>query len=177
MIEVIEFKEGVYPKFQSEGFASQFAFPFAQKVCKGVGFDIGCNRELWQFPGSFPVDPIINGFDAMDLPSIELVKRIYDKEIHPSGVDYIFSSHCLEHIPDWVSVLNYWKTKLRSGGVLFLYLPHPDQEYWLPWNNRKHVNILYPQDIEKYLKDNGFKSVFVSGKDLNCSYMAMAEKI
>lgn len=166
MIEVIEFKEGVYPKFQSEGFAAQFAFPFAQKVCKGMGVDVGCNREEWKFPGAFPVDPAIDErTDALNIPANDF------------QLDYIFSSHCLEHLQDWVSVLNYWKTKLKSGGVLFLYLPHPDQEYWLPWNNRKHVNILYPKDIERYLKDNGFTNVFVSERDLNHSFMAMGEKI
>lgn len=43
-METIEFNGKIYPKFQSEGFASQFAFPYAKKVCKGVGFDVGCNR-------------------------------------------------------------------------------------------------------------------------------------
>lgn len=164
MIETIEFGGEIYPKFQSEGFAAQFAFPFAQKVCKGIGVDVGCNREEWKFPGSFGVDPQINEFDATNF-------------IAPQrGLDYIFSSHCLEHLQDWVSVLEYWKTKLKTGGVLFLYLPHPDQLYWKPWNNRKHVNILYPKDIKDYLENNGFKNVFVSERDLNHSFMAMGEK-
>lgn len=165
MIKTINFDGEQYPLFQSTGFASRFAFPFAEEVCFGQGLDIGCNRSEWKFKNAFPVDPNMNDYDAHNLPS------------RPQGWDYIFSSHCLEHIVDWVNVLNIWRDALRSGGVLFLYLPHPDQKYWLPYNNRKHVNILHPQDIERYLRKNGFTNVFVSQRDLNHSFMAIAEKI
>jgi hypothetical protein len=60
MIETIEFKGEVYPKWQAEGFAAQFAFPFASKVCKGVGVDVGPNRLEWAFPTSYVVDPVLN---------------------------------------------------------------------------------------------------------------------
>lgn len=164
MIKTIEFKEKEYPLFQSQGFAAKFCFPFALEVCNGIGFDIGANRVEWSLPGSIPVDPAIDDrFDAFRLPD--------------QMADFIFSSHCLEHLPDWVGALNHWRERLKSGGTLFLYLPHPDQEYWLPWNNRKHVNILYPNDIENYLKNNGYKNIFVSERDLNHSYCVMAEKI
>ncbi len=165
MIEIIDFAGERYPKFQSEGFAAKFAFPYAEQVCKGKGLDVGCNRNEWKFPNALPVDPALNEYDAMNVP------------IQAGGWDYIFSSHCLEHLTNWVEVLDYWRENLRVGGVLFLYLPHPEQTYWLPWNNRKHVNILEPKHIELYLNRNGFKNVFVSEKDLNHSFMAMGEKI
>ena len=163
MVETIEFNNKKYPKFQAQGNASQFAIPFAKQVCNGIGFDIGCNREEWAFPGAIMIDPALNTGHAMNLPTFL--------------VDYIFSSHCLEHIHGWVDVLDHWKTRLKPGGTLFLYLPHPDQEYWLPWNNRKHYNVLYPEMIQKYLENNGYTNIFVSGMDLNHSFMAMAEKI
>ena len=40
-METIEFNNKIYPHFQSEGHASQFAIPYAKHVCKGIGFDIG----------------------------------------------------------------------------------------------------------------------------------------
>lgn len=163
MIETISFNGKEYPKFQSEGFASKFAFPFAQQVCKGVGYDIGCNRIEWALPKSIPVDITLSEYSANNLPETK--------------VDYIFSSHCLEHLDKWVVVLDYWTSKLKQGGVLFLYLPHYDQEYWRAWNNRKHVNIFTPKIIKDYLISNGFKNVFVSERDLNHSFMAMGEKI
>lgn len=163
MIETIEFKNTFYPAFQGSGFAARFIFPFAQEVCKGKGYDIGCNREEWKFPGAIGIDPNISGnLSAMNLP--------------PEKVDYIFSSHCLEHLERWVDVLEYWKHKLKDGGVLFIYLPHPSQEYWLPWHNRKHINVLTPEIIYTYLHDTGWKNIFVGNSDLNNSFAAMAQK-
>lgn len=161
MIETITYKGKQYPKFQTEGYASRFAIPYAQRVCNGVGVDIGCNREEWSFPGSTPIDPVINEWDAMNFPQTNL--------------DYIFSSHCLEHLYDWVSVLDYWKTKLNPGGVLFLYLPDYSQVYWRPWNNRKHLNIFTPQIIRDYMEDRGYKNVFTSGVDLYNAFMVFGE--
>jgi predicted SAM-dependent methyltransferase len=162
MIKTIQYKEHTYPSFQSEGNAAQFAIPYAKHVCIGTGVDIGCNRLEWSFPGSLPVDPIINEYDALNFP--------YE------NLDYIFSSHCLEHLYDWVSVLDYWTSKLKVGGVLFLYLPDYSQEYWKPWNNRKHLNIFSPIIIKDYLEDRNYNTIFTSQVDLNNAFMVMAEK-
>jgi trans-aconitate methyltransferase len=191
MIETIDFKTKTYPKFQAEGYAAQFAIPFASKVCTGIGLDIGCNRLEWMFSGklyessqnkykdnfaawlsdaknmvteSYPIDPIINNFNATSFPD------------YCENLDYIFSSHCLEHLQNWVGVLDYWLSKLKLGGVLFLYLPDYSQEYWRPWNNRKHLNIFTPDIIVDYLKDKGCKKIFNSGTDLNNSFIIIAEK-
>ena len=77
---------------------------------------------------------------------------------------------------DWVETLLYWTKRLRSGGTLFLYLPHYDQKYWRPWNNRRHKHCLKPEFIRDYMIDKGYKNVFVSGVDLNNAFMAMGEK-
>lgn len=162
-IEIIEYNNKEYPAFQAQGFAAQFAFPFAEKLCRGVGYDIGCNRKEWALPAAIPVDPAMGTeYDAMNLP--------------PLAVDFIFSSHCLEHLSDWVGVLDYWATKLRSGGVMFLYLPHPTQEYWLPFNNRKHLHCLYPEALHKYFEQRQWKHIFVSSYDLNNSFYVVAER-
>lgn len=173
MIETIQFKGESYPKFQAEGFAAKFAIPYAQQVCKGRGLDIGCGRREWIFPGARPIDPATipdaGKHHALDLPSPEALEAV------PAGWDYIFSSHCLEHIPNWVDVLDYWFTKIHDGGVIFLYLPDFSQLYWRPWENRKHIHSFTPKLIEAYLLSKSEK-VFVSGVDLNNSFMAMAEK-
>jgi predicted SAM-dependent methyltransferase len=163
MIETIEYKGKIYPKFQSQGFGSQFAIPYAKQVCNGTGVDIGCMKKEWAFPSSIPVDlSFDDGFNALNLPQNEL--------------DYIFSSHCLEHILDWVSVMDYWYENLKTGGVLFLYLPDYSQEYWKPWNNRKHFNIFTPEILYDYMKDKGYKNIFKSGIDLNNAFMIFGEK-
>ena len=78
--KIIRYKGKKYPAFQKEGYASQFAIPFAKKVCIGHGLDVGCMKKEWAFPGSVPIDKDFgDGFDALHLPS--------------GRWDYIFSSH------------------------------------------------------------------------------------
>ena len=164
MIEIIKYNNKEYPLHQAIGNAAQFAIPYAKHYCKGVGYDVGCMKEEWAFPGSIPIDlKFPNEYHALNLPLKE-------------EVDYIFSSHCLEHIYEWVDVLNYWYLKLKTGGVIFLYLPHYDQEYWRPWNDRRHVTIFTPEIISDWMKSKGLKKIFWSERDLNHSFMIVGEK-
>jgi predicted SAM-dependent methyltransferase len=163
MIETIEYKNKIYPLFQTKGNASQYAIPFAKQVCIGEGYDIGCMKKEWAFPGSIAIDTSFNdGYHATNLPK--------------KDVDYIFSSHCLEHIPDWVDVMDYWYDHLKIGGTLFLYLPDYSQVYWRPWNNTKHKNIFTPEIIKDYMLHKSYKNVFFSEVDLFNSFMIFGEK-
>lgn len=162
MIETIDFRGKLYPKFQSKGNASKFAIPFAKEVCTGEGYDIGCMRKEWSFPGSIPIDiSFEDGYHALNLPK---------------NVDYIFSSHCLEHIDNWVDTMDYWYEKINKNGTIFLYLPDYSQEYWRPWFNKKHKQIFSPMIIEDYMKSKGYINIFTSGIDLNNSFMIMGTK-
>jgi len=163
-LNIIKYGSSVYPLFQTQGHAAQFAIPFAKHYCFGYGYDIGCNKQEWSYPGSVPIDPVINPvYDAFNLPS--------------KNVDYIFSSHCLEHLDNWYDAVSYWYECLKeNGGILFLYLPHYSQEYWRPWNNRKHKHVIQPEQISDLMKQLGFKNIFVSGVDLNNSFMIVGEK-
>jgi hypothetical protein len=164
MIKTIKFNNSNYPMFQTEGNAAQYAIPYAKHVCKGKGVDVGCNRVEWSYPGSIPIDPAINNYNALNFPD------------DCNNLDYIFSSHCLEHIPNWIAVLDYWTSRLNESGTLFLYLPDYTQEYWRPWNNRKHVNIFNSTIIRDYLQHKQYTKVFCSGVDLNNSFMVMGQK-
>lgn len=162
MVNTIEHDGKSYPIFQAEGNAAQFAIPFAKHFCEGRGVDVGCMKDEWKYPGAYPIDPAMNDFDAMNIPHDDL--------------DYIFSSHCLEHLNDWVGVLDYWGTKIKKGGVIFLYLPHYSQTYWRPWNNRKHVNILTPTYLRDYFTAREYEHVWTSGPDLNNAFYAVGVK-
>ena len=163
MIDIIEHKDNIYPKFQTNGNAARFAIPYAIEVCKGYGVDVGCNRPEWAFPGAIMVDPAIDPeLNALNFPQTDL--------------DYIFSSHCLEHLYDWVDVLDYWYDKLKVGGVLFLYLPDYSQTYHRPWSNRKHKNIFSPEIINDYMIDKGYCRIFKSGVDICNAFMIMGQK-
>jgi SAM-dependent methyltransferase len=163
MYNTIEFKGNTYPKFQAEGNASQFAIPFAKHFCSGTGVDVGCNKYDWLFPGAIPVDPILDN-------------RFHALELGFSGLDYIYSSHCLEHLDSWVEAVEYWHKCLKTGGVMFLYLPDFSQVYWRPWNNRKHKHIIRADDVQNLMIHLGFKNILVSGVDLNNSFMIVGVK-
>lgn len=162
-MELVKFKSKSYPLFQSQGNSAQFVMPYAKLLCKGYGYDVGCGKVEWALPGAVPVDlSLNNGYSASNLPEQQ--------------ADYVFSSHCLEHLDDWVGTLDYWTSKLKSGGVLFLYLPHYSQEYWRPWNNYKHKHVLQPEVLVDYLHDKNYSNVFCSGVDLNNSFAVFGEK-
>ncbi len=162
-MEFVEFNNKHYPKFQSLGNASQFSIPFAVHFCKGYGYDIGFCKEEWKLPNARGIDLSLNdGYHANNLPN--------------DSVDYIYSSHCLEHVTNWVETLEYWISKINNGGILFLYLPDFSQEYWRPWNNKKHNHCFTPSIIHEFLIDHKMKNIFVSGVDLNNSFMIVCEK-
>ncbi|MEK9767541.1 MAG: methyltransferase domain-containing protein [Betaproteobacteria bacterium] len=171
-MRIIEFGGEQYPEFQAEGFAAKFAFPYARQVCRGNGYDVGANCAEWTFPNAIGIDSSFEEpyNDALNLPTIP--------EWESGYADYIFSSHCLEHIPDWVRALDHWTVKIRPGGVMFLYLPDFSQKYWRPWNNTKHVSVFTPEIIRSYFEDSVlWTNIFVSGIDLNNSFMLMAERV
>ena len=103
-MELIEFNGKSYPHFQAEGNATQFAIAYAKHFCKGnYGYDIGGNKAEWALPGAILIDPLVSVvWDAYNLP--------YD------DVDYIYSSHCLEHLSNWNYALEYWLSCLKDGG-------------------------------------------------------------
>jgi SAM-dependent methyltransferase len=163
-MEFIEFSNTKYPQFQSQGNASQFSIPFAKHFCKGTGYDIGFCREEWKLPGAIGIDIALNnGYHANNLPE-------------NTHVDYIYSSHCLEHVDNWVETLELWLSTLKDGGVLFLYLPDFSQVYWRPWHNRKHKHCFTVDIIVHFLRDKGMKNILQSGVDLNNSFMVVCEK-
>lgn len=161
----ILFNEGnqKIPKFQSEGNASQFAIPFGIKFCKGKGYDIGYSKKEWKFPNSIGIDisDTNDDYHANNLPE--------------EKVDFIYSSHCLEHVPNWVETIDYWVSKIKKSGILFLYLPDFSQKYWRPWNNKKHNHCFTPEIFRGYCEFKNFENYFISGIDLNNSFYVVIE--
>lgn len=150
---IFSYRGNRYPEYVKFGNACQFIIPTAQHFCKGNGLDVGAGK--WPLPGATPID-VQNGQDAENLPEGQF--------------DYVFSSHCLEHLVNPIAALEHWKSRIRSGGVLFIYLPHPDMEYWRPQFCRKHLHMWWPQDMAKVLKDLGFLDVIHGDRDLAWSY-------
>lgn len=150
---IYEYQGGLYPDFLKEGNAAQFILPVAKHFCRGNGLDVGCGK--WPIPGAVPIE-LTDGQSAYALP--------------PGEFDYIFSSHCLEHLEDPVLAIEHWKARLAPGASLFLYLPHPDMRYWRPENCRKHRHLFWPQDVCEMLKALGFVNVIHSQRDMAWSF-------
>lgn len=148
------YNHSIYPDYLKRGNACRFIVPTALEFCKGRGFDVGAGR--WPLPGAIPVD-IANGVDAYHLPEGD-------------GLDFVFSSHCLEHLPDPVRAIEHWRERLRPGGCLFLYLPHPAMRYWNPQNCRKHLHLFHPEDVAQMVRDLGFVDVIHGERDLAWSF-------
>lgn len=146
---LFEYKGQLYPEYLKGGNACQFIAPTALQFCKGKGLDIGANK--WPLPGATPID-IDTVWTAMELP-------------HGLN-DFLFSSHCLEHLSNPIAALEHWKTRIRTGGVLFLYLPHPDMTYWKPQHCRKHLHSWRPSDMAQILSDLGYRNVIHGERDL-----------
>src|SRR3954469_5776213 len=108
-----------YPDYLFVGGASFAIHHVALRYCIGTGLDIGAG--LWPLPGAVAVD-LERGPGAGR--SLE--------EFADHSQDFVFSSHCLEHISAWEPVLRQWIAKLKPDGRLFLYLPHPTCGIWRP---------------------------------------------
>lgn len=157
-----EYDGNVYPDYLKRGNAQRFIQPVALQFCKGFGVDVGAGA--WPLPGAEPLDAS-RGHDACDLP----------REF--SGLDFVFSSHCLEHLPDPRAALRHWVSRLRPGGVLFLYLPHPDMRYWRPDRCAKHLHVMDPPQVRLWLDNCGLAPVLMSGRDLAWSFACVGFKV
>lgn len=114
-----EFEDRFYPDYLFVGGASFAIFRVATQLCVGTGLDIGAG--LWPLPGA----------TAVDLQRGPGAGRTLD-DFAVASQDFVFSSHCLEHISEWRDALRCWRGKLKPGGRLFVYLPHPTCGIWRP---------------------------------------------
>jgi len=158
------YRGSLYPAYIRNWRAARFVFEFAKEFCQGKGLDIGGDVERnCVFPGAMPVNiSMDDDWHALHLP--------------PQQYDYIFSSMTLEHVGDPVTAVEMWKNHLKPGGTLFLYLPHPDMEYWRPSNNRKHKSMWYPKDAAYMIKNLGFEYVIHSERDLYWGFCVVGVK-
>lgn len=73
-------------------------------------------------------------------------------------MDFVFSSHLLEHIQDYRTALKEWWRIIRPGGHLCLYLPHKDfyPNIGQPGANPDHKHDFLPSDIIEAMKEVGY---------------------
>lgn len=98
-----------------------------RSVLRGEGIDIGCGPD--------PVLPDVTPFDLAHGDANEI-----DRYVHRQ-FDFVYASHCLEHMRDPREALVRWWSLVKPGGVLFVIVPDEDlyeQGFWPSRFNRDH---------------------------------------
>jgi len=161
------YKGRFYPDYLTVGGASHAILREALKSCRGQGVDVGAG--LWPLPGAIPVDVCRGPGTGRSISDFE-----------NGSLDYVFSSHCLEHIGNWREVLAEWIKKLKPGGIVFLYLPHPDCAIWHPGSpfvGDGHKWIPAPEIIKPALQELGCEILhFDDGPDTMQSFYLCGQK-
>jgi SAM-dependent methyltransferase len=134
-----------YPDYLTVGGNSFAIRRTALKYCTGEGLDIGAG--YWPLPGSTPID------SEAGLGTANTIE-----DIPNNSQDYVFSSHCVEHILEWEKALDSWIAKVKPGGILFLYLPHPSCKLWHmsnPFMQNTHKWVPNPETISRAITERG----------------------
>lgn len=107
--------------------AARLAEGWFDKYCKGSGIDIGCGPD--------PVTPDCRKWDILD-GDAQWMSGVPDE-----SYDWVYSSHCLEHVNDPSITLSNWWRILKPGGYLIVMVPDEDlyeQGLWPPYFNSDH---------------------------------------
>lgn len=117
---------------------------------RGLGLDIGCGPYK-AFPHFIGVDNKIDTqlFGIEMEPDNVVDDASYLPQVATEKLDFVFSSHLLEHIVDYEAALEEWWRIIKVGGHLVLYLPHKDlyPNIGQPGSNPDHKHDFVPEDI------------------------------
>lgn len=161
-----KYKGDLYPEYLNRGNNAAYIYETARRYCQGKGLDIGAGK--WPIQGAIPIDNY-GDQNAYDLDNFE-----------DNSLDYIFSSHCLEHLNSWEDALSLWIKNIKTGGILFLYLPHKSMKMWSPggpWARHNHVWIPTVEEISPFLLRSGMQILdYNLDKDEYWSFHIVARK-
>lgn len=132
----------------SRGFEAQKIWPLAVPYCNGTGLDIGC--------GPMKCLPHMIGVDKNRECQPDVCTEADEIGVFADeSLDFIFSSHLLEHVPkeDVPDLLWHWTVKLKEGGHLVLYLPSAARypRVGEAGANPDHKWDIYPGDVWEIL--------------------------
>lgn len=109
-------------KETSKAYARRMAEGYFQTVFQGRGIDIGC--------GDDPVTPECLHWDQAQGDAQTLIGLPLE------SFDWVYSSHCLEHLPDPTSAIQRWWDVLKPGGKLLVVAPDEDLYEQSVWPSR-----------------------------------------
>lgn len=138
--DIVPFKKGpaeIYSDYIGETSKShdrRVREGFFDKYCKGEGLDVGYGADI-----------IVPGCSGWDLRNGDAQ---YLDGVEDESFDFVYSSHCLEHMWDVRVALKNWFRVVRHGGYLIIAVPHRDlyeKKRALPsrWNgDHKHMFLI-----------------------------------
>lgn len=160
-----KYKGEFYPEYLFRKKASSYIKDKALHYCRGRGIDVGAGA--WPLEGAVPIE---------NVPE----ENAYKLERFPDdSLDFVFSSHCLEHLEKWEEALLLWIRKIKPGGILFLYLPHESMALWRPGEISGMAHVWSPtwQVLNPFLEKAGLEILeFEPGKDRYWSFHIAARK-
>ena len=135
---------------------------------RGRGLDIGCGPYK-AFPHFIGVDSGKDTelFGTQMRP--DLVTDCSDLSLFSDGsMDFVFSSHLLEHLDDYQAALHEWWRVTKLGGHMVLYLPHRDlyPNIGQDGANPDHKHDFVPDDIIEAMRSVGTESLGPIGFDV-----------
>jgi len=125
---------------------------FVLKWCQGKGLDLGCADDK--------IRPDAIGVDNRKWPGVDIYADVRNLTFAKDGeYDYVFSSHCLEHLKgDPMEVLEEWLRVIRPGGYLVLYLP--DSAYYAEPNPEHFHSFSHVEFVKRIREIPEFEYVF-----------------
>lgn len=146
--------------------------PFIVPYTRGRGLDIGCG-PFKAFPHFIGVDSG-KGWKGQDIRRDWVETEADDISLFADGsMDFVFSSHLLEHIEDTEKTLAEWWRVIRPGGHLVLYLPH---RAFYPncggeGANPDHKHDFLPSEIQEWMEtiahDSGISWTLIENEERN----------
>ncbi|HXB39600.1 MAG TPA: class I SAM-dependent methyltransferase [Bacteroidia bacterium] len=139
-----------------------------------------------------------NGWDASgiepDADARKVMKEKFNLSIYPDfkdamiqnalyEFDVITAWHVLEHVPDLKETINILKGSLKQKAKLIIALPNPSsfdasvyKENWAAYDVPRHLWHFTPANIERLMKDQGFKLITTLPMVFDSYYVSMLSR-
>ena len=131
----------------------------ALKYCQGCGVDVGCGDDKIR-PEAFGID---SGLDAIygrsvefrNLSIVNVKQEVHDLGfIQEGSLDYVYTSHFLEHLHEPKEMIEDMCRVLKVGGHIVVYLPDrllytdDNPEHYHMWTAQEFVDQMVPSGME-----------------------------
>ncbi len=116
--------------------------------------------------GAIGIDLDYPGYDGRTLPFPD------------NSQDAVYSSHCLEHIADYIGAIQDWYRVLKPGGHMIIVVPHAHlyerarqpPSAWNPDHKRFYTPASLLAEIEQALAPNSYRVRHLADNDTSYDY-------